>query len=229
MMRTRAQKQREKVQELANQVLLAQLIANTPTDEEKDFKRDLITAYIAEYNALRAELLQVQTAQGQVVLAAIVALGVAIPVLSSLLENNVWHSLLIFPLLFSAMALIYSGYIGTSFIISSYINNVLRPAINDVFKQNLSALTTETFYWEKYSHKGTIYWDVLGLRKPAEAVLFTLPGFASTLLFVYLGQIGNFTMSRADWIFVFLSFLQVVSILAIVLVVNSAGVKRIGK
>ena len=173
--------------------LLSGLLRNSPVVKKMDTTQvqlALIEIHLAEYNALRTEIIQVQTAQGQIVLSAIVALGVAIPVLSGLISNGVWHSLLLAPIFFSIMGLIHSGYNGMSLAISSYINVHLRPAINDIFKSELGDTRFDVLFWERYAHKKIIYWDPLGFRKPAESILFTIPSIASIILFLYLSHLG---------------------------------------
>lgn len=143
-----------------------------------------LSVYLAEYEQMRTEILQVQEMQGQLVLYAILSLGAAIPIISSLLEKQIWESLLVIPIVFSSMGWVYAGYVGMMFRVSIYIHNILQPNINTLLHLQESVSKFNVLSWESFARKNKV--NLLAMPRNFEVLFFALPSIGALLLYMFI-------------------------------------------
>ena len=146
----------------------------------EDEDANILSVFLAEYSSMRDEILQIQTSINQLVLYALSSVGVAIPIMASLLQNQLWVSLLIAPLVFSSMAWAYTGYIGMSYRVSIYIHTQIRPGIQSLMEKRYLQ-HNKIFNWENFARTNGL--NILALPKGFEILLFIFPSIGSVILY----------------------------------------------
>ena len=188
-----------------------------------DFRESgILSAYLAEYEAKCAELLQVQGAQGQLVLYSLLFVGVSIPIVATLLQSEAWISLLVLPLLFSSMAWAYVGYVGMAYRIGIYINSHLRPAINNLLQPETP---NSIFAWGKFAHTRGL--NIFAVPRGFEILLFILPSIGSMILFFYIKHSLGSGLTSADWILFAFGALLTMGALIMALVIMKLGYSKL--
>ena len=184
-----------------------------------------ISVHLKEFEVMRAELLQVQGAQGQLVLYALISLAAAIPILAWLLQNRIWQSLLVVPLVFSSMGLAYAGYMGMSYRISIYINSFLRPQIMELLSQQMPGQAANVLYWEQFAQARTLF--MLTLPKGFEVLAFVLPSMGSMLLYLAIKNFSRFTLISIEWAALAFDTVLIAGFVASIIGVLSVGGRRL--
>ena len=185
-----------------------------------------LSVYLAEYEAQMAQILQVQSAQNLLVLYSLLTVGVAIPTMAGLLQNQIWVSLLILPMVFSSMAWAYTGYVGMSYRHSIYINAHLRPAINSLLRKE-SQNFDDVILWEEFARSKGL--NVLALPKGFEILLFILPSIGSIALYFGFRNSLGFEVKLVDWILLAIDIFLTVGALVMAVVVTRVGYSRLSK
>jgi len=101
-----------------------------------DSRPEAISVHIAEYNALRTEIMEHNKLSAQILIYGLVSLGVAIPMLAESLQNNLYDSLLAVPAVFASLSWVYVGYQGAVYRICIYLDLHLRPVLNGLLNQD---------------------------------------------------------------------------------------------
>lgn len=185
----------------------------------------LVSVHLAEYDAMRSELLQVQGAQGQLVLYSLVTMAAAIPVLASLLENSLWQSLLIVPIIFSSMGWVYAGYIGMSYRISIYVKNFLRPSITELLQKELPDTEIDVLAWEHFARTKGL--NILAVPKGFEMFFFALPSIGSILLFFVIKNTSHLPLISLDWALLIIDGIFLIGSLVMASIVGAIGYRSL--
>jgi len=182
--------------------------------ESSELVQAILSVHLAEYNAMRSELLEMEKAQSQLVLYALVSVGAAIPILLDLVQDQMWISLLLVPIVFSGIAWVYLGYIGLMYRTAIYLHTHLRPAIDTLLRQipSGSGLEFEILAWERFAREKGL--NVLTWPKGFEMFLFVLPSVICVVAYLASqGGNGNKTDQYA-WLVILDSVMMVGTIAA---------------
>ena len=170
------------------------------TAELDGVRQAILSIHIAEYNALRSEVDEMIKAQGQLVLYALVAMGAAIPILSVLLQNQVWASLLVVPMVFSSVAWAYLGYLGGMYRLAIYIHTQLRPAIGTLLRQASPDLEFEVLSWDRFARTGGL--NMLLWPRGFELFFLVLPSVGSIILYLAIQNTIGVKLNWYHWLLV---------------------------
>lgn len=201
------------------------MVAKKQKDKSaQDEDANVLSAFLAEYNSMRDEILQIQTSINQLVLYALLSVGVAIPIMASLLQNQLWVSLLIAPLVFSSMAWAYTGYIGMSYRISIYIHTQIRPCIQSLVEKKHPQYN-KIFNWENFARSSGL--NILAVPKGFEILLFIFPSIGCVILYFGIQSVVGFKIPAVDWVLLGIDFTLTFGVIVMAFIIMRLGYSKL--
>jgi hypothetical protein len=176
----------------------------TQHDISSDVRGDYVQAFVAEYSALRNEILEIQRAIRQLSLAAfasIAGLAVLIVSLVNLKNPQLLASVLLFlPLPFSAMAFAYVGHLNGVMSLDSYIKDYLAVNTNTLLRASSAQhFSPSVFHWSTYYPRKNTFssWIIEILWAGGQAALMVIPLIGSLL--GYYTVLKEFQLTPPAW------------------------------
>lgn len=197
------------------------------TVERAEVIQSILTVHVAEYNAMRGELLEMEKSQSQLMLYALVSVGAAVPILSGFIQNQFWTSLLIASMIFSSVAWVYLGYLGTMFRIAVYIETHLRPAMDTLIRQapSSSGLEFEILPWEHFAREKRL--NILTWPKAFEILVLILPSVGCIMLYLANQPMIGAGHGLYDWLLIIVDSVLTVGAIAAGILINEVSLRML--
>jgi hypothetical protein len=188
------------------------------TDFDKEFCASVL---LAEYNSLRTEIVTLQESINQLVVAALVAVAGIATIVVALFESAtelLISVLVILPVPFVILVLVYLGCYYTMANLSSYIREEISPRLNSLLSKEVGSFAFELLQWEKFHRRrytGVEAWLGRGLLGVSQGLLIGFPVIGS---FIALALVRvNTTVTPQIWWGPTLVFDVVLAFLAFIL------------